>query len=339
MHRALVLVESNALTGERNQSETVSLIITDSDREQTLELSRPARLDQFLSYVNHGMFHIAIGFDHILFLIALLLAAPLRREARQWRPSPRLRPALVQVISVVTLVTVAHSITLALAALGIVNLPSSLVEAVIALTVVAAAVHNLVPLPGRRFLAIIFVFGLFHGFGFASVLADLGLSRLGLVTSLLGFNIGVELGQLLLVLVAFPALYLVRGWPHYKPGRAGGRVRAHRPVRHVLAARSHGGAVGLRLRARHLFWSAWVAALTGAALLLLKHANTAAYDWEPLEVPIAASAGEPRSGSFVAADTLAHDVLLIVDSTLPEEELEALLGRRGAPSACPSPGR
>ena len=73
-----------------------------------------------------------------------------------------------------------------------------------------------------------------------------------------------------------------------------------------------------------------MAALTGAALLLLKHANTAAYDWEPLEVPIAASAGEPRSGSFVAADTLAHDVLLIVDSTLPEEELEALLGRASA---------
>lgn len=147
LHRALVIVESNAAASEENKEEAASLIISKDDTEQSLDLTRSPGSSQFLAYVEHGMFHIAIGFDHILFLVALLLAAPLIRTQGAWQPRDSFREALWYVTGIVTLFTLSHSITLALAALGLVVLPGALVEAVIAITVVIAALHNLFPLP------------------------------------------------------------------------------------------------------------------------------------------------------------------------------------------------
>ena len=111
---------------------------------------------------------------------------------------------------VVTAFTLAHSITLTLAALRLVELPSRLVESAIAASVVLAAVNNLVPVVERRRWMVAFAFGLIHGFGFASVLAELGLPQETLVLSLLGFNLGVELGQLAIVAVFLPTAYALR---------------------------------------------------------------------------------------------------------------------------------
>ena len=165
-----------------------------------------------------GIWHIWIGFDHILFLVALLLPAVLVRQQRTWSPTPSLRAASVDVLKVVTAFTVAHSITLSLAVLGVVSLPARLVESVIAASVVIAALNNLRGTIDRKRWLMAFVFGLVHGFGFASVLADLGLPQGALALALVGFNVGVELGQLAIVAVFLPLAFLLRATSFYRVG-------------------------------------------------------------------------------------------------------------------------
>ena len=179
------------------------------------EVSRPA---QFGQYLVEGIWHIWIGFDHILFLLSLLLPAVLVHEAGRWRGVEKFRTALVEVLWVVTAFTVAHSITLSLAALGLISLPSRLVESAIAASVVLAAANNLKPLVEHRRWMAAFGFGLIHGFGFASVLAELGLPQETLVMSLLGFNLGVETGQLAIVAVFLPVAYALRATGLYRRG-------------------------------------------------------------------------------------------------------------------------
>jgi hypothetical protein len=164
----------------------------------------------FLSFVRHGIWHIWIGYDHILFLLSLLLPAVLVWREHAWRTVAAPRAALLDVFRIVTAFTLAHSITLSLAALGIVALPSRWVESAIALSVLLAALNNLRPLAhGRRWVAA-FVFGLVHGFGFASVLGDLGLQSRALGASLVGFNLGVEIGQLAIVAAFLPLAWAAR---------------------------------------------------------------------------------------------------------------------------------
>lgn len=146
-----------------------------------------------------------------LFLVSLLLPAVGRRERGRWLPVPRFSDALTQTVKVVTAFTAAHSITLTIAALGIVDLPSRLVESLIALSVAVAAANNLVPLfDHRRTWQVAFVFGLVHGFGFASVLTDLGLGRSAIALALVSFNVGVELGQLAVVMLLLPVAFALR---------------------------------------------------------------------------------------------------------------------------------
>jgi hypothetical protein len=187
----------------------VSTAIFDPDRpRQQLSLQAPDRMAQFGDYVRHGVWHIWIGFDHILFLLSLLLPAVLA-TARS-APSESIKASFIDVLKVVTAFTLAHSITLTLASLSVISLPSRWVESAIAVSVVAAALNNIFPLfRGKRPLAA-FAFGLIHGFGFASVLTDLGLPQSALIASLLGFNVGVELGQLCIVALFLPLAYLLR---------------------------------------------------------------------------------------------------------------------------------
>jgi HupE/UreJ protein len=179
-------------------------------------LATPNRWRQLLDYIGEGVWHIWIGFDHILFLVSLLLPAVLLWQSGRWVPVYGFRVAAWDVVRVVTAFTVAHSITLTLATLSVVNLPSRLVESAIALSVVLAALNNLFPRVGRGRWAVAFAFGLIHGFGFASVLADLGLPQQELALSLLGFNVGVELGQLAIVAGFLPVAYLLRATPFYR---------------------------------------------------------------------------------------------------------------------------
>jgi HupE / UreJ protein len=183
---------------------------------QTFDLQAVSRWRQFVDYAREGVWHIWIGFDHILFLLSLLLPAVLRWQARRWHPAETFREAFVDVFKIVTAFTVAHSITLSLAALGLVTLPSRWVESAIAASVVLAALNNVFPLVHGRRWTVAFAFGLVHGFGFASVLADLGLPRDALVLALVGFNLGVEAGQLAIVAAFLPLAFALRRTAVYR---------------------------------------------------------------------------------------------------------------------------
>lgn len=185
---------------------------------------RPA-LEQFADYLREGVWHIWIGFDHVLFLVSLLLPSVFIFFDRRWLPAARFRESFWDVFKVATSFTVAHSITLSLAALSVIELPSRLVESAIALSVVLAALNNVWPLVhGRRWL-VAFAFGLIHGFGFASVLADLGLPRDALLLALVGFNVGVELGQMAIIAAFLPLAFVFRRtWAYRTLVMVGGSV-------------------------------------------------------------------------------------------------------------------
>ncbi|GAB3758133.1 HupE/UreJ family protein [Ramlibacter monticola] len=195
-----------------------ALVFAADSAVQDLKLAAPSGWETLRQYVVEGIWHIWIGFDHILFLVALLLPAVLVRQQRAWSPSPSLRAASVDVLKVVTAFTLAHSITLSLAVLGLASLPSRLVESVIAASVVVAALNNLRGTIDRKRWVMAFVFGLVHGFGFASVLADLGLPQGALALALVGFNLGVEIGQLAIVAAFLPVAYLLRSTSFYRIG-------------------------------------------------------------------------------------------------------------------------
>ena len=183
---------------------------------QTFELKSISRWSQFIDYGREGVWHIWIGFDHILFLLALLLPAVLIWRGARWQPVETFREAFVGVFKIVTAFTVAHSITLSLATLGFVSLPSRWVESAIAASVVLAALNNVWPVFHGRRWTVAFAFGLIHGFGFASVLADLGLPREALALALVGFNLGVEAGQLAIVAVFLPLAFALRRSAFYR---------------------------------------------------------------------------------------------------------------------------
>jgi hypothetical protein len=201
-HKGLLRLQyqGNATTG----------IFSPEKATQQFSLVEPNKLTQFVDYVREGVWHIWIGFDHILFLLALLLPAVVMRERKKWQAVTAFKPAFWSVLKIVTAFTLAHSITLTLATLGVISLPSRWVESTIAASVVIAALNNVFPLFAERRWVMAFVFGLIHGFGFASVLTDLGLPQGALILSLVGFNLGVEVGQLAIVTVFLPLAFGLR---------------------------------------------------------------------------------------------------------------------------------
>jgi hypothetical protein len=172
----------------------------------------------FGDFVREGIAHILSGYDHLAFLLSLLLPAPLVLVAGAWQPARDWRRVLWPTLGLVTAFTAAHSITLSLAALGWVRPSSFWVEAAIAASVVVAALNNLRPLVTRWLWAVGFGFGLVHGLGFAGALMETGLPADARLSALFGLKLGVELGQLGVVSLALPTLYLLRnarGYPDY----------------------------------------------------------------------------------------------------------------------------
>jgi hypothetical protein len=208
LHRGLLRLEANGITQ--------TAVFDPDHRTQEFSLVAPSAGRQFVVFVREGIWHIWTGYDHILFLLALLLPSVLQREGGTWREVPALRAAFLNIFKIVTAFTVAHSLTLSLATLGIVRLPSRLTESAIAASVVLAAANNIWPLVRERGWMVAFGFGLVHGFGFATALSDLGLVHGALVVTLVGFNLGVEAGQLAIVAVFLPAAFALRGTWFYR---------------------------------------------------------------------------------------------------------------------------
>lgn len=187
----------------------------------TLELGNRSNREVFsvfYEYLREGVWHIWTGFDHILFIITLLLAAVLYFQQCCWQAVDKLRPALFDVLKIVTAFTLAHSITLSLAVFKIVSLPVLFVETAIAVSIILVALNNLKPVVTRARWSLAFVFGLLHGFGFANVLIDLSLPAESLTAALLGFNLGVEFGQLAIIFTLFPLAFILRKTIFYRIG-------------------------------------------------------------------------------------------------------------------------
>lgn len=160
-------------------------------------------------YIVQGVIHIWKGLDHILFLLSLMLTCVLTRKNSHWIGRRNIREIVINTTWIVTAFTLAHSITLTATALGWINLPSRWVEVGIAASVALAALNNIFPLV-TRLGWLTFAFGLLHGMGFAGVLGELGVPPDQKVVTVLAFNIGVEIGQMVIVIAVLPFLILVR---------------------------------------------------------------------------------------------------------------------------------
>ena len=194
-------------------------------------------------FLREGVRHILGGYDHVLFLLCLLLPSVMRRSPRHrppgrpkadvgplggrarsdrgqtdsgWRPVDKLSQAVWPVVGIVSAFTVAHSITLGLAALKLVSLPPSFIEPAIAVTIILAALDNVWPIFPVPRVVVTFFFGLIHGFGFAGVLGELNLPAGEFAWALLQFNLGLELGQLMIVVCVTALLFMLRDRPHYR---------------------------------------------------------------------------------------------------------------------------
>jgi hypothetical protein len=203
--------------------------VTGQDRNYTQSFYQVAFVQAggFASMFRLGMRHIAEGTDHLLFLLTLLLAAP--------------RPR--QIFRVVTAFTIGHSLTLALAALGVVHVPSRPIEVLIEVSILVSAAHVLWPIfPGRE-AAIAGFFGLIHGLAFATTISDLGLSSWDRIAAIFGFNLGIETMQLMVVAAVLPALIFLSRRSFY-------------PVLKVVGAVFAGGAAvwWIAERALHALW-------------------------------------------------------------------------------------
>jgi len=215
--RSMVVAEYNKTNDESVSLGNVALVFTPNRLTQTLDLEKPGSILEWQDFVWQGILHIGIGLDHILFIVVLLLGAVVKNQGGRWVPVDGFKAAFFNTLKIVTIFTIAHSITLTLAALDFVNVSSAIVETIIALSIIAMALNNLFPTFSRHSWLLIFVFGLFHGLGFASVMGDLQFRVGFLERILIMFNIGVEIGQLIIVVVLLPILFWLRKKAFYQP--------------------------------------------------------------------------------------------------------------------------
>ncbi|ARU54372.1 HupE/UreJ family protein [Oleiphilus messinensis] len=216
-HRALVTYEFSQ-QGNAQARDKITRVLTPESR--TLVLDWTAEEGNWLGivqdFVVQGVWHIWIGLDHIFFLLALLIPGVFRRVDFRWQSYDSFKGACRDVLIVVSMFTIAHSITLTAATLKWIVLPITWVEMVIAFSVALAGLNIIFPVLHRQRWLVAFVFGLIHGFGFASVLSDLQLPKEAFLTSLISFNLGVELGQLAIVLLVLPLIYSLRNQNLYR---------------------------------------------------------------------------------------------------------------------------
>ncbi len=213
----LLLIDGGFELGEFALGKETLVNVNADERTKSIDLGADGRWGNFRSSISLGINHIATGPDHILFVLALLIPSVLVFTNR-WEPVAGFGSGLWRVLKIATFFTVAHSITFTLAGMGwLPTPPAKIVESIIAISIAAAALHTLKPIVPNREWSLSFVFGLFHGMGFASLVSDLGVSRSSQLISLLGRNVGIEIGQVVVILLLFPGLYLLRRTPFYQP--------------------------------------------------------------------------------------------------------------------------
>jgi len=204
------------LSATRGQQKLAGVL--GADAPTWIEPAQPSAWASFVRFVREGVWHVALGYDHIAFVLLLLLPSVLRSENGQWRSAGRLSDVARDIVTIITAFTIAHSTTLALAVTGTVHLPSQPIEVAIAASIAVAGGINLLPRLSRLRLPLAFGFGFVHGFGFANALREIDAAGTALLPLLAGFNIGVEIAQLAIVAAVLPLIYLARGTRWYATG-------------------------------------------------------------------------------------------------------------------------
>ncbi len=257
-HTAVVSLERDWRNGQLEGKPVLLGTLTDRDHTLTIDRSNGTLWKGFRATLLLGMRHIAEGTDHLLFLLALLLPVSLVARSGRWAELDSPRNSVRKVVKIVTAFTVGHSLTLALGALGVVHLPARPIEIGIALSILVSAIHAACPLLLRREALLAGVFGLVHGLAFAETLTELGLGPKTLTLSLLGFNLGIELIQLLIVALTVPWLLLLGRTRYYTPFRLGGAVitgfAAVAWLLERVLGKSNAGVALVEALARHAGW-------------------------------------------------------------------------------------
>lgn len=230
-HVAIVSVRSDWENGSTDNQLVEPGVIS---RDMNDNLIHPFKIDVkegtwwkgFGGMLSLGMEHIREGTDHLLFLIVLLLPAPLLISNKRWSAFGGIKYSILRLIKIVTAFTIGHSITLLVAASGLVRLPSQPVEILIAVSILVSAIHAIRPLfPGKE-IYVAGGFGLIHGLAFASILANLNLGTAAMALSISGFNVGIEIMQLFVVVLIMPWLILLSRTPVYDVIRIAGSIVA-----------------------------------------------------------------------------------------------------------------
>lgn len=185
----------------RNDKEVSRQFLTGDDNSYLFDLENLRSPTSFGQFLTLGIKHIAFGFDHLLFLFALLLVVSRFGE----------------IARIVTFFTIAHSITLSLAALEVITVPSFIVEPIIAISIIYVGLENIFKTEQTKRWLVAYIFGLVHGLGFASVLQETGIgSGTANILPLLSFNLGVEIGQIAIILLVLPVLWKLQKKAFYK---------------------------------------------------------------------------------------------------------------------------
>jgi hypothetical protein len=182
------------------------------------EPSQASAWRNFARFVGEGVWHVLIGYDHIAFVLLLLLPSVMRPVAGKWQGAVGFAQVTRDIVTIITAFTIAHSTTLALAVTGTVKLPTQPIEVAIAASIAVAAGLNLLPHLSKLRLPLAFGFGFVHGFGFANALSEIDAGGSSLLPLLAGFNIGVEVAQLGIVAVVLPLIYSMRATRWYAHG-------------------------------------------------------------------------------------------------------------------------
>jgi hypothetical protein len=221
-HTAVVTLESDWHNGVMGEEPVLLGTMRDTSAELAIDRSGGSWFQGFAAMFRLGARHIAEGTDHLLFLLALILPAPLVAANRRWGGYAGWKTALRRIVKVVSAFTLGHSITLVIGALGWARLPGAVIESAIALSILVSAAHALVPIFRGREVFIAGSFGLVHGLAFAATLNGFGFDPLTMASSVLGFNLGIEAFQLLVILAAMPWLVLLARSRVYRPFRITG---------------------------------------------------------------------------------------------------------------------
>ncbi len=206
-----------AIVSLRVASEEYVFIIDNENSRNSInvELNESSSWSTFWAFIYQGIFHILIGLDHILFLFTLLLTLCFYRHLGEWRSVDSKSVIIKKTLLIITSFTIAHSITLSGTALGIIPVMGSWIEIVIAASILFNVFNNLFPMI-KNLSVITFLFGLIHGMGFAGALSEFGFTQEHQLLSVLGFNLGVEIGQLGLLVIFLPILLRLRKSNFYR---------------------------------------------------------------------------------------------------------------------------